>query len=227
MNNIRPVTLRGRGLLLAAVATAMTAASIGAATAQAATPTLTGKIEHGGRTKIQAVTTTLSALGQHWNCVAAGKTPAATGTAVIPAGRKHGPAPLEIGVVKTLSLSDCTGPAGKASVRAGGLPYGIKVNSRTTAKGQTDVLVTGVSLSVSTGNCRFTASGSLPGYYTNKTRTVTLTPGTLPAKPLTAASPTISNVKGCSRFGAVARGHHGWGWWIPVVVIVALWILFP
>lgn len=221
MRNSRPVSF------LVAVAAAMTAASLGASTALAATPTLTGKVGHGGRTSVQAAKSVVSAFGRDWNCTAAGKNPAAAGTAVIPTGRKHGPAPLEVGVIKTMSLTNCTGPAGTVSVQARALPYSVKVNSRTDSKGRTDVLVTGVSLSISTKGCQFTASGSLPGYYTNKTHTMALTPGTLPVKPLTAASTTISGVKGCLGLGDSARGHHGWGWWIPVVVIVALWILFP
>jgi hypothetical protein len=51
-------------------------------------------------------------------------------------------------------------------------------------------------------------TGSAPGYYTNKTHTLTMTPKKLPAKALAKAKLTISNVSAGNCGGAVMNGQH-------------------
>jgi hypothetical protein len=200
MNDVR-LTVTGRtGRLLIAVVAAM--ATVGASTAiataaPAAAPHFQAKIKHGGTASMAAAKSVLSALGLQITCAKAGVTPAATGTAAIPSGLKHGPAPLQIGTISKLSVTNCTGPLGKVRMVARALPYAINVNSTTDKKGQTDVSISGVTLSVSMPSCAFTLSGSMPGYYTNSAHILTLTPN-LPVKPGTSAVSKVSNVKGCA-----------------------------
>ena len=53
--------------------------------------------------------------------------------------------------------------------------------------------------------CSFNVTGSAPGYYTNGSHTLTLTPK-LPNKALNKAQLTISGVSGCA--GLVSNGDH-------------------
>jgi hypothetical protein len=66
-------------------------------------------------------------------------------------------------------------------------------------------MITGVNTSVSTTGCSFNVTGSAPGFYTNSTHTLTLTPK-LPITPLNKAQLTVSGVSGCS--GLVNNGDH-------------------
>jgi hypothetical protein len=53
--------------------------------------------------------------------------------------------------------------------------------------------------------CSFTVTGSAPGFYTNGTHKLTLTPK-LPITPLNTARLTVGNVNGCA--GLVSNGDH-------------------
>src|SRR5215468_8898163 len=78
-------------------------------------------------------------------------------------------------------------------------------SSKTNGKGQTDGLITGANTSVSMVGCSFKVTGSAPGFYTNGTHKLTLTPK-LPNRPLASGRLTVSNVSGCA--GLVSNGDH-------------------
>jgi hypothetical protein len=188
----------------AAIAAAL-AALLGATTSLAATTTLKAKVSNGGSYTATASKTVLSDNGVNVTCTSVGTTPALKATGSIPSGTTQGTSPLKIGTVGTLAFHNCTGPLGKVTTKVGKLPYSFKVDSATNSKGQTDVLVSGVSTSVSMTGCAFTVTGSAPGFYTNSTHTITLT-SSLPVKPLNTARLTVGNVVGCA--GIVKNGDH-------------------
>jgi hypothetical protein len=149
-------------------------------------------------------------------CSSKGNTPASTGTGSVPSGRQDGTAPFTIGSLKTLDFRNCAGPLGPVATKLGALPYSIEADSATNTKGQTDVIVGGISASVSMTACTFTVTGSVPGFYTNSTGTLTLT-SKLPVMPLEQAQLTVSNVNGCA--GVIRNGDH------PVLTTVVVIII--
>ncbi len=54
----------------------------------------------------------------------------------------------------------------------------LSADSKTNRKGETDAIISKVDVSVKTTGCSFTVTGSAPGFYTNKTHTLTMTPKT-------------------------------------------------
>ncbi len=82
----------------------------------------------------------------------------------------------------------------------------LNADSKSTSKGATDAIITNVDVSVSMMGCSFDVTGSAPGFYNNKTHTLTMTSGKLPAKELATAQLTVSGVTGCA--GLVKNGDH-------------------
>jgi hypothetical protein len=194
---------RAGSALFTAAAAALTI-GLGATTALAAT-TLTVKVTNGGTYRATAPTTVLRDNGVSVSCSSTSTSKASTATGSIPAGTHAGTSPVTIGTVATLKFKNCTGPLGAVTITVNNLPYSVKVDSATNTAGQTDVKITGVSTSVSMKGCSFTVTGAAPGFYTNSTHMLRMTPR-LPITPLNKAKLTISNVTGCA--GVVMNGDH-------------------
>jgi len=175
------------------------AIGFGASSALATTATLTVKVTGGGTYTASSTKTVLTDNGVSVTCTgsnAGGSIPTKTYTGAT--------SPVKVGTSASLSFTGCTGPLGMVTVTVNKLPYSVKVDSKTVS-GKTDGMVTGVNTAVSMTGCSFNVTGSAPGFYTNSTHTLTLTP-TLPTKPLNTARLTISNVNGCA--GLVNNGDH-------------------
>jgi hypothetical protein len=188
------------GSALFVVAASAMAIGLGATTALATSATLTVKVTGGGTYTATSTNTKLTDNGVSVTCTgskASGTIPTKTYT--------NATTPVTVGTSATLSFSGCTGPLGAVTVKVNKLPYKVRVDSKTTSTGKTDGMVSGANTSVSMTGCSFTVTGSAPGFYTNGTHTLTLTP-TLPTKPLNTARLTISNVNGCA--GLVNNGDH-------------------
>lgn len=186
------------GKILFTGAAAALAIGFGASSALAAT--LTVKVTSGGTYTAKATSTVLTDNGVSITCTgstASGSIPTKTYTSAT--------VPVKVGTVAKLGFTGCTGPLGGVTVTVNGLPYSVKVDSKTNGAGQTDGMITGVNTSVSMTGCSFNVTGSAPGFYTNSSHKLSLTP-TLPIKPLTTAQLTISGVSGCA--GLVANGDH-------------------
>jgi hypothetical protein len=192
---------RSIGRILVPAAAAAMAVAFGASSAMATTATLTVKVTNGGSyTTTAKGNTVLSDNGVNVTCTsstAGGKIPTKTYTAAT--------SPVKVGTDSALSFGGCTGILGPVTVTVNKLPYSVKVDSKTNSKGQTDGMITGVNTSVSMTGCSFTVTGSTPGFYTNSTHTLSLTP-TLPNTPLNTAQLTISGVSGCT--GVIKNGDH-------------------
>jgi hypothetical protein len=182
--------------LLAATA-AVLAIGFGASTALAAV-TLTVKVSGGGSVTASSPKVVLadSTHGASVTCASA-----ISGS--IPNGTTKGSSPVRIGTFGKVSMSRCTGPL-SVTVTFGRLPYRFTVDSMT-VNGKTDVILTSVDAMVSMPGCSFAATGSVPGYFTNSTHILTLTPK-LPVAPMQKAQLTIGNVNGCA--GLVNNGDR-------------------
>jgi hypothetical protein len=190
----------GLGRMLFTGAAAALAIGFGASSALATTATLTVKVTNGGTYTASSSSTVLTDNGVSVTCTgskASGSIPTKTYTAAT--------TPVKVGTSATLSFTGCTGPLGAVTVKVNKLPYSVKVDSKTNGSGQTDGMVTGVNTSVSMTGCSFTVTGSAPGFYTNGTHKLSLTPK-LPVTPLNSAKLTISNVSGCG--GLVNNNDH-------------------
>jgi hypothetical protein len=186
----------GSVLFTAAAAAAVVGMSVGSALASTS---LTVKVSHGGSYTATAKGETVLADGSvHVKCKAS------KGSGKIANGTHHGAAPVTVGTVAKLSFSKCSGPLGGVSTTVHGKPA-LKADSKTNSKGETDAIITGVNVSVATGSCTFNVTGSAPGYYTNKTHTLTMATK-LPVKAATKATLTISDVSGC--LGVVTNNQH-------------------
>ena len=186
----------GSVMFIAAAAAAVVGMSVGSALAST---TLTVKVSGGGSYTATAKGKTVLADGQVKVTCTGSK-----GSGKIANGTHHGKAPVTVGTVAKLSFSKCSGPLGGVSTKVHGTPA-LKANSKTNSKGETDAIITGVNVSVSTGSCSFKVTGSAPGYYTNKTHTLTMATK-LPVKAATKAELTISDVSQC--LGVVTNGQH-------------------
>ncbi len=188
----------GRTVFVAAAAAA--AIGLGATTALASTSTLTVKVTKGGSYTASSSSTVLTDNGVSVTCTgskASGSVPTKT--------YSNATTPVTVGTSAKLSFSGCTGPLGAVTVKVNKLPYKVQTDSKTNSKGQTDGMISGANTSVSMTGCSFTVTGSAPGYYTNGSHTLTLTPK-LPNKALNKAQLTISGVSGCA--GLVSNGDH-------------------
>jgi hypothetical protein len=191
---------KGIGRILFTGAAAALAIGFGASSALATTATLNVTVTKGGAYTATSTSTVLTDNGVSVTCTgssATGSIPTKTYTGAT--------SPVRVGNSKTLSFTGCTGPLGPVTVVVNKLPYPVKVDSTTNSSGETDGLVTGVNTSVSMTGCTFTVTGSAPGYYTNSTHKLSLTP-TLPNTPLNKGQLTISDVTGCA--GLVKDGDH-------------------
>jgi hypothetical protein len=197
-------TRRRAGSAVFTIAATALAIGLGATTALAAT-TLTVKVTNGGTYKATAPATVLTDNGVSVTCASTSTTKASTATGSIPTGTHTGTSPVKIGTVATLNFKNCTGRLGPVTITVNSLPYSLKVDSTTNAAGQTDVMITGINTSVSMKGCSFTVTGRAPGFYTNSTHNLALTPK-LPITPLNKARLTISNVVGCA--GVIMNGDH-------------------
>lgn len=190
---------KGGRMLFTGVAAAL-AIGFGASSALATTATLTVKVTNGGTYTAKSTSTVLTDNGVSVTCTgstASGSIPTKTYT--------NATTPVKVGTSAKLAFTGCTGPLGAVTVTVNALPYSVKVDSKTTSTGKTDGMVTGVKTAVSMTGCSFNVTGSAPGFYTNSTHKLTLTP-TLPTKPLNSARLTIGNVSGCA--GLVNNGDH-------------------
>jgi hypothetical protein len=184
------------------------AAVIGMSAAPAfAATTLTAKVSNGGAITATASKTVLSDSGINVTCTSSGSAKASKASGTIASATHKGASPLKVGTASKLSFSNCVGPLGKVTTKVEGTPYSISVDSKTTTKGQTDGIISGVKVAVTMTGCSFTVTGSSPGFYTNSNHTLTMTTTSkLPTKPLNSAQLTVSNVSGCA--GIVKNGSH-------------------
>jgi hypothetical protein len=191
---------RSIGRILVPAAAAAMAVAFGASSAMATTATLNVKVTGGGSYTASSSSTVLTDNGVSVTCTgskAGGSIPTKTYTAKT--------SPVKVGTSSSLSFTGCTGPLGAVTVTVNALPYSVKVDSKTTSAGQTDGMITGVNTSVSMTGCSFNVTGSAPGFYTNSSHVLALTP-TLPTKPINSAKLTVANVSGCA--GLVNNGDH-------------------
>jgi hypothetical protein len=195
------MTIRKRAggvLFIAAAAAAVIGMSVGPALAATS---LTVKVKGGGSyTANSTKKTVLSDHGVNVTCSSS------KGSGKIANGTHRGRAPVTVGTVAKLSFSKCSSLLGAVTTTVHGKPV-LKANSKTNSKGQTDAVITGVDVTVAikSAGCSLTVTGSAPGYYTNKTHTLTMTPK-LPVKAATKATLTIKDVSGCA--GVVSNGQH-------------------
>jgi hypothetical protein len=187
------------GSALLVLAASATVVGLGATTALATSATLTAKVTGGGSYTASSSKTTLTDNGVSVTCTGS----KASGS--IPTKTTKGSSPVTVGTAAKLSFSGCTGPLGAVTVKVNKLPYKVQVDSKTNSKGQTAGIVAGANTSVSMTGCSFAVTGSAPGYYTNSSHQLALTPKP-PVKLLDKAQLTISKVSGCA--GLVSNGDH-------------------
>jgi hypothetical protein len=190
--------------VLFTVAAAGAVVGLSAAPAMAAT-TLTVKVSNGGTYTATASKTVLTDNGVSVTCTSTSTTPASKASGSVPTGTHTGTSPVKIGTVAKLAFNHCSSLLGVVHTTISALPYSLKVDSKTNSTGQTDGMITGTKVHVSTTGCSFDVTGSAPGFYSNSTFKLTMTP-TLPIKPLNTARLTVSNVSGCG--GVVNNGDH-------------------
>ena len=194
------MTMRKRvGSILFTVAAAGAIASLSIGPALASTPHLTVHVKGGGSYKATAGTTILQDGIAKVTCSsshAAGK---------ISSGTYKGGAPVKVGTTKSLSFSNCTSPAGVPTFTYNKLPYLVKANSKT-VKGETAAIISGTNVTVNATDCKFTVTGSAPGYYKNSNHTLYIT-SKLPKglKAVTKARLTISGVTASANCGGLVK----------------------
>jgi hypothetical protein len=201
------IAKRAGGLLLAA-ATAASLIGLAASPAMASTPKLTVKVSGGGSFTATAKTSVLTDGKVSVTCTSTKKAAASDGTGVIKSGTDKGSAPVKVGTTAKLAFNNCTSIAGPVDTKIESLPYSVNVDSATTSKGDTDGIISGVKATVDVPSvgCKFTVSGSAPGYYANGTHTLNVT-SKLPTKALVKAELTVSGVNS-SCLGLVHDGDH-------------------
>jgi len=202
---------RAGGTLIGTLAMTAAVVALSAGPALAST-TLTVKISGGGTftatSSLTKLAVKIGAVPVTVTCKTKGKTPASSASGNIPNGTHKGVAPVKIGTTSKLAFHNCIGPLGKVTTTVLKEPYITAIDSKTNSKGQTDGIISGVKTLVKQTGCIFTVTGSTPGFYTNKTHTLTLTPK-LPVKPLAKAQLTISNVQGsCGGLASALKGLH-------------------
>jgi hypothetical protein len=192
----------GSVLFTAAAAAAVVGMSVGSALASTS---LTVKVSHGGSYTATAKKTVLSDKGVSVTCTTKGKTPSSKGSGKISNGTYRGKNVVDLGAVKGLKFNNCTGPLLGVTTVVHGKPV-LNADSKTNGKGDTDAIISGVDVSVSMTGCSFVVKGTAPGFYNNKTHTLTMTSKKLPEKALEKAQLSISGVSGCA--GLVGNGDH-------------------
>src|SRR5215813_6242097 len=174
------MTMRKRAgsvLFTAAAAAAVVGMSVGPALAST---TLHVRVSHGGSYTATAKTTVLTdntatAGTIKVTCLSTRHTASSKGSGRLPSGPHTGAAPVRLGTVAKLVFNNCRGPLGALKTTVKGKPV-LNADSKTNRKGQTDAMISGVKVLVSQTGCSFTVTGSAPGFYTNKTHTLTMTP---------------------------------------------------
>jgi len=199
------ITKRAGSVLFAGAAAAALVA-LTAGSALAAT-TLTVKVSGGGNYTATASKTVLSDKGVNVTCTSTSSKKASTASGKIINGTHKGAAPVAVGTAAKLAFNHCVGPLGAVTTKVNKLPYKVTVDSKTNSKGQTDGIISGVSVRVSTLGCSFTVTGTAPGFYTNGKHTLTMTPK-LPVTPLKKAQLTVSGVSVGNCGGTVHNGDH-------------------
>lgn len=196
------ITKRAGSVLFAgAAAAAMVALTASSALAASS---LTVKVTGGGSYTASAAKTVLTDHGVSVTC-GTKTTKGSTASGKIANGTHVGAPPVKVGTVTKLAFNKCSSILGAVKTTLTKFPYAVTVDSKTNSKGQTDGIISGVSASVSTTGCSFKVTGSSPGFYTNKSHTLTMTPK-LPITALKKAQLTVSGVKGCSH--VVNNGDH-------------------
>jgi hypothetical protein len=193
----------GSVLFTAAAAAAVVGMSVGPALASTS---LTVRVSHGGRYTATASTTTLQDGVVSVTCSTVGKTPSSKGGGTL-SGTHRGKSPVSLGKVKGLVFNNCTSLGAGVTTTVVKEPT-LNADSKTNSKGYTDAIITGVDVNVSTTGCSFTVTGSAPGYYSNKTHTLTMTSHRLPVKGAPRARLTVSNVSAGNCAGAVHNNDH-------------------
>lgn len=204
------MTIRKRtgSLLLATAATTAAVVGLCAAPALASSPRatmLTVKISGGGKFTAKTNKTVLSDKGVNVTCTTKGKTPASSASGNIPSATKTGTSPVKVGTTTNLKFNNCQSLAGTVTTKVLNEPYKVSIDSKTNSKGETDGIISGIKVKVSTTGCSFTVTGSAPGFYTNGKHTLTVT-SKLPVKPTSKAQLTVKSVSGC--LGVVSNGDH-------------------
>ncbi|HUA43192.1 MAG TPA: hypothetical protein VMA32_16580 [Streptosporangiaceae bacterium] len=194
------MTMRKRAgtvLFTAAAAVALVGISVGPALAATS---LKVKVSGGGSYTATAGKTVLSDNGVNVTCTKS----SAKGT--LKNGTYKGKAPVKLGTVSKLGFTSCSSILGPVTNQVVGTPV-LNANSKTSTKGKTNgdtaAVITKVDVKVSLTGCSFTVTGSAPGYYSNKTHTLYMTP-----KPRVTGSAraglVVSKVNGCA--GVVKNG---------------------
>jgi hypothetical protein len=170
-----------------------------------ASTSLTVKVGSGGSYTAKTARVILTIKGVSWECSTSRSTPASHITGTIPSGTHKGRSPVKVGAIETLAFHSCYGYLGATSVKADNLEYALRVDSLTNSQGQTDLIVSGIDLSLSMTGCKFNVSGSAAAYYVNGTQSLELTPSP-PITPLDRAGLVISDVSGCAELPS--NGDH-------------------
>ncbi len=198
------------GGLLASAAAVVALVGLSATPAMAST-TLTAKVTGGG--SITATTgtkgkTVLTDNGISVTCIPKGSTPASEAKGSITNGTHKGAEPVAVGSTTKLTFNNCSGILGivKNKVESEGK---ISVDSKTNSAGDTAGVIGPVTVAVSMKDCAFTVTGFAPGYYSNKTHELVVTPN-LPKglKGLFKAQLTISGVPSGECSGVIKDGQH-------------------
>jgi hypothetical protein len=195
-----------RAVFTAAATAAMVGLSAGSALAST---TLTVKVSGGGAYTATASKTVLTDGLVAVTCTTVGRKAASVGSGKLANGTHKGAAPVKIGTVAKLAFNNCRGPLGAVHTTVKATPYTVSADSKTTKKGQTDALISGVSVLVSSTACSFKVTGGTLGFYTNSKHTLTVTTkNKLPTKPVKTAQLTISGVSAGNCGGLVHNGDH-------------------
>ena len=159
-----------------------------------AATTLTVKVSNGGTYTATASKTVLTDGLVSVTCTTSGTTPASKATGTVATATHTGTSPVTVGTAKTLAFNHCSGPLGAVHTTISALPYSIKVDSKTNSTGQTDGMITGVKVHVTMTSCAFDVTGSAPGFYSNKTFKLTMTP----KPPITPSQVLRGDTRGAS-----------------------------
>jgi hypothetical protein len=182
---------------------------------------LTVKVSNGGSYSATASQVVLTNTRTHFPvvCSTIGSTLASQIAGTITNGTRSGAAPVNVGKATTLAFQNCApGPlGGSVTITSGKLPYNISVDSATTSKGETDLIISGIDISWVATGCTFILTGSVQGYYSNSTNTLVLT-SNLPVSPLDKAQLSVSK-------SLLTKGLAGWGGRNRIDVVTVGWCL--
>lgn len=102
---------------------------------------------------------------------------------------------IGLGSITSVRFNNCRGPLNISFTVTAALPWSINAGSYNSGTGVTTGSVSGISATLSGPGCTATATGTVPGTFTNSTDVLALNGGGL----------TISGVSGC--FGLINNGN--------------------